>query len=514
MTSNITPSGNYIKENILMDNIKEYEEYYLIKENNAYRIFIGKLDNNLIIKCKNYEIIFNNNDLSILTKTLLNTIDDAFEFIINIFEYNKVIIKDIKVNKSIILLLKVYINNIEKEVEISLNYNKDKKKLNNKALNDEYITLNENLNNLKNEIKLLKKEIENLKNNNKNNNLLKENNNLLKESNEYNSNPKDIIFLNDIVNDSYSCCWLINQFVVFSSINNILYLIYSNKNKSIIAYNIIDNKKINEIKNAHEEYIRNFRYYFDNINKRDLIISLSYIDIKVWNIIINNFELLLNIKNIYIHRDLESACILNNNNQNYIITCNYNNQESIKLFDCKGNKINEINDSNDNSYYIDNYYERNLSKNYIITGNNGYVKSYDYNENKIYHKYYEINNNNRGHMSLIINKNKEIIELIESSCEGNIRIWNFHSGLLLKKIYVSEEPLREICIWNSEYLFVGCDDKTIKLIELNNGKIIKELKGHMDKVLSIKTIIHPKYGKCLISSSADDDDKIKLWKIK
>ena len=141
------------------------------------------------------------------------------------------------------------------------------------------------------------------------------------------------------------------------------------------------------------------------------------------------------------------------------------------------------------------------------------MKSYDYNENKIYHKYYDNSDIISGYMSLIINKNKEIIELIESSCEGIIRIWNFHLGLLLKKIYVSEEPLREICIWNNEYLFVGCDDKTIKLIELNNGKIIKELKGHMSKVLSIKTIIHPKYGKCLISNSVDDNN-IKLWGIK
>ena len=75
------------------------------------------------------------------------------------------------------------------------------------------------------------------------------------------------------------------------------------------------------------------------------------------------------------------------------------------------------------------------------------------------------------------------------------------------------KQLREICLWNNEYLFVGCDDKTIKLIELNKGKIIKELVGHNDKVLSIKSIIHPKYGKCLISQGSMNDS-IKLWIIK
>ena len=65
-------------------------------------------------------------------------------------------------------------------------------------------------------------------------------------------------------------------------------------------------------------------------------------------------------------------------------------------------------------------------------------------------------------------------------------------------------------MWNNEYIFVGCDDKTIKIIELKNGKIINELKGHNNKVLSIKSIIHPKYGKCIISQGADDNS-IKIW---
>ena len=89
------------------------------------------------------------------------------------------------------------------------------------------------------------------------------------------NNPKDLIFLKNLVIDSYSNNWLIDKFIVFKSLNNILYLIYSNNNKSIISYNIIDNKKINEIKNAHEDYISSFRYYLDNINQRDLVISLS-----------------------------------------------------------------------------------------------------------------------------------------------------------------------------------------------------------------------------------------------
>jgi WD40 repeat protein len=80
----------------------------------------------------------------------------------------------------------------------------------------------------------------------------------------------------------------------------------------------------------------------------------------------------------------------------------------------------------------------------------------------------------------------------------------------LHKIKVSNKSLFGICLWNNNYLFVGCSDKTIKLIELHNELIIKSLIGHSDVVLTIKKIYHPEYGESLISQGAGDD-QIKIW---
>ena len=350
--------------------------------------------------------------------------------------------------------------------------------------------------------------------NNKAKQLLENKTLLSTKNNELNQNPKDLIFLNNLINDSYPFLWFIGQFTVFKSINNILYLIYANKYNSIISYNIFDDKKINEIKNAHEAEINYLKYYLDSINYRDLIISLSTDEnnIKVWNI--NDFELLLNIDNIFHYGYLNSACFLNNNNQIFIIACNHNNfgDELILVYDFKGNKEKQINNSNEETYYIEVYYDDNLSKNYILIGNEKGIKSFDYNENKIYHKYYEYKKES-DHMDIIINKKNKVIELIDSCGDGNILIWDFHTALLLKKIEVCNKGLRKICKWNEEYIFVGCEDQSIKLVNLNNGEIIKELKCHKNKVLTIKSIFHPKYGKCLISQGANDAN-IKLWIIK
>ena len=168
-----------------------------------------------------------------------------------------------------------------------------------------------------------------------------------------------------------------------------------------------------------------------------------------------------------------SATILNDNSEILIITSNYNidGSEPIKVLDFNGNTIKIINSSNDETYIIDTYYDYELNKNFIITGNRSDIKSYDYNQNKIYKKYCD--EVNRAHMSIIINNNKkENLELIDSSEDGNIRIWDFHNGNLLKKINITKNMLYGICLWNNRYLFTGCGDNYIKLIDLNSGKII------------------------------------------
>ena len=99
---------------------------------------------------------------------------------------------------------------------------------------------------------------------------------------------------------------------------------------------------------------------------------------------------------------------------------------------------------------------------------------------------------------------------MESSNDGNIRIWNFHSGKLLEKIKVSNCRLFSICIWNEDYILIGCENKSIIIVELQNRKIIKKLTGHTNDVVTIRKIYIPEYGECLISQRWNEG-KIKIW---
>ena len=55
-------------------------------------------------------------------------------------------------------------------------------------------------------------------------------------------------FFFDIVNDSFGYTDLDNSFIVFKSINNIIYVIYSTINKSIICYDLNKQKIAKKIK--------------------------------------------------------------------------------------------------------------------------------------------------------------------------------------------------------------------------------------------------------------------------
>ena len=327
------------------------------------------------------------------------------------------------------------------------------------------------------------------------------------------NNVLNLQFLFDITNDSYNCLFN-NTFVAFRTIDSLFYLIYTTLNNSIICFDLDNFKKISEIKNPNDKKIRAIKHYADIKNKNDLVMTIYPMErnLRLWNV--KNWECLLFINNIYIENILYSACFYNKNNTIYIVTanCNYfGDSELIKIFDLQGNKIKEINDSNDAALIIEIYYDKKNSKDYIITGNKNYFKSFEIEKNCFYHKYFEYANG--AHINLIIEEHNEIIKLIECCEDGNIRIWNFNSGILINKIKINNYEIFNICLWNKQYLIAGSKDNSIYIYDMKNSKIVKTLLGHQNNVICIQKINHEKYGECLISQGLENDN-IKLWVIK
>ena len=204
--SNVKNQKSYILRNSeTTEDIIDYLEYFLLKDNKILKIIIGKNKKEIFIKCKNHMKVLNQFELSVLRKEPINSLDEALDFITDIFEDNKATITSIHKNAKIKLKIEV---NKENDFDLELIYNKN---------SDNYVPI-------RNEIKKLKDEIRKLK---KNNEI---------------SSPKDIKIATNIIDDSFACTDLDKSFTVFKAINGILYLIYVNMNLSIVCHNLNDKK--------------------------------------------------------------------------------------------------------------------------------------------------------------------------------------------------------------------------------------------------------------------------------
>jgi len=122
----------------------DYQKYYLIKGNIVYKIIIGKKNDSIFIKYKQYIIQFNQKEFTTLTVMELNSVDDSYNLIINIFDENKAKIQNITIKKNLKLIIEINRNNIE----IELLYNSQ-----NNLIPDKMKNIKKELNEIKEENK-------------------------------------------------------------------------------------------------------------------------------------------------------------------------------------------------------------------------------------------------------------------------------------------------------------------------------------------------------------------------
>ena len=103
--------------------------------------------------------------------------------------------------------------------------------------------------------------------------------------------------------------------------------------------------------------------------------------------------------------------------------------------------------------------------------------------------------------------------LCSSSFNGYINIWDLYNKKIFKIINTNNCKLFHIIKWNNKYIIVAdYKNKSFKIIDLEENKIISDIKGQLTKgVICIKKINHPIYGESLLS--AGFDKIIKLWTI-
>ena len=239
-----------------MDNESKFElqEYFIFHNNSINKFSICKTNQEIIIKSNNYEAKLAHKFIENLTNTKYDTIEKEYNFLVYLFQTSAIRIKDIIMNKSIILSFEQ--NNQTKEIILS--YNNESKSIMHYELNCEFKNLMSDIAQIKKEVHEIHDTIHN--NIDKNKNIEDNKNNIFEpDTKEFE---------------------LYKKFVIDSALNSMNDQI----NKQINFSNELE-KKCNEYtelaksqlkegnKNKAKSYLITKKKYIDKMNKIEGIIS-------------------------------------------------------------------------------------------------------------------------------------------------------------------------------------------------------------------------------------------------
>ena len=384
--------------------------------------------------------------------------------------------------------------------------NNNVNKMNNNIFNDE---INKNEIIINNEYK--EKEI----------NLEKINNNKEYEKKinyEFVKDPKNLKYKSDLISSNSDSGYNDIFEIYISYKDNQEYIVSPNyKNFNLNIFNLRNNQKILSLQ-KHENSIRTIRYFINNKNKNEYLISAdSNQKVIIWDIT-NNYNIKYIIDTKYAS-DIYSCLLVfpENMNDNFIVTSTYcmskNNEEaSTKVYsfnDCKFIKY--INNTSDiHIYYLLSWYNKNNNQYYIIQFSKNKILINNLISDELYSELINIPEGYHYSGVLYYKDNKDY--LCSSSTNGYLNIWDLYEKKIYKNINTNGSNLAHVINWNNKYIIaVDINKKSFKIIEIENNSIYDIKNDNKHKLYCIKKVNHPIYGESLLSVT--NDKVIKLWTI-
>ena len=522
-----------IKFNIIFDEVTHELKLYKIYMNsndkfnflyNEIKSMQQKLENITINKNKEIEEIqkkIKEMDLNLNKKNEeINNFNLAIKERENIINEQKELL--IKLNNTILEM-----NNslIEKENKIKLIENKLEEKeaiinnldiiIKNKEINDNEVSyqLKNTMNEINNDLNVKYNELLNMISNLEHNEFIK------KINYKFEKEPQGLKIRQNIINSNASYGWNDIFEVYISRKDNKEYLVSPNNNNyKLDVISLLENKITVSLK-GHNNHIRTIRYFINNMNSEEYLISADNdIIVIIWEITYD-FNLKFKINTNY-SDNIYSCLLLFDliNENNYIVTSSYaqledNEKSATKLYSLEnGQLIKYIIYSNKSAvYYLLSWYNKNNNKYYIVQFTFKAILINSVIDDELYCELIQEPEDN--HLSGFIYNSDNKDYLCSSSYNGYINIWDLYNKSIYKVISTNDCVLCNIIQWNNKYSIVAdYDNKSFKIIDFEKGQVVKDIGGeHTDKVPCVKKIYHPLYGESLLT--AGQDNTIKLWSL-
>ena len=522
-----------IKFNIIFDEVTHELKLYKIYMNNNDKFNLLYNEIKLLQKKVDNVTIYKNNEIEQIKKKInemdlnLRKKNEEIKIINNSINEKNIIIngqnEKLLKQENEIKKINNKLNEREKEIKIISKKLEEKEVfinnldiiIKNKEINDNEIIyqVKNTINEVNNDLNMKYNELLNMISN------LEHNEFIRKINYKFEKDPQGLKFRQNVNDTNASYGWNDIFEVYISRKDNKEYLVSPNNNNyKLDVISLLENK-ITVSLQGHNNHIRTIRYFINNINSEEYLISADNdIIVIVWEITYN-FNLKFKINTNY-SDNIYSCLLLFDliNENNYIVTSSYaqledNEKSATKLYSLEnGQLIKYISFSNKSAvYYLLSWYNKNSNKYYIVQFTFKAILINSVIDDELYCELIQEPEDN--HLSGFIYNSDNKDYLCSSSYNGYIHLWDLFNKSIYKVISTNDCVLCNIIQWNNKYSIVAdYDNKSFKIIDFEKGQIVKDIKGeHTDKVPCVKKLYHPLYGESLLS--AGQDNTIKLWSL-
>jgi hypothetical protein len=522
-----------IKFNIIFDEVTHELKLYKIYMNNNDKFNLLYNEIKLLQKKVDNVTIYKNNEIEQIKKKInemdlnLRKKNEEIKIINNSINEKNIIIngqnEKLLKQENEIKKINNKLNEREKEIKIISKKLEEKEVfinnldiiIKNKEINDNEIIyqVKNTINEVNNDLNMKYNELLNMISN------LEHNEFIRKINYKFEKDPQGLKFRQNVNDTNASYGWNDIFEVYISRKDNKEYLVSPNNNNyKLDVISLLENK-ITVSLQGHNNHIRTIRYFINNINSEEYLISADNdIIVIVWEITYN-FNLKFKINTNY-SDNIYSCLLLFDliNENNYIVTSSYaqlddNEKSATKLYSLEnGQLIKYISHTNKNAiYYLLSWYNKNNNKYYIIQFSFRAILISSVIDDELYCELIQEPEDN--HLSGFIYSSDNIDYLCSSSYNGYINLWDLFNKSIYKVINTNDCVLSNIIKWNNQYFIVAdYDNKSFKIIDIEKEQIVKDITGqHTDKVPCVKKIYHPLYGESLLT--AGQDNTIKLWSL-
>ena len=257
-----------------------------------------------------------------------------------------------------------------------------------------------------------------------------------------------------------------------------IYIVYGVNSLDLECYDYLLDDHFTLFKKFHKEPFDSCRYFYDNNNYKDLIITSAHDShVKVIDFKGKDSEIILDLDFEYI-KDVIINTAYFIDNKIMVPFAFHKKPGRVLFYNLKGIKINELKPDPGFVLGLNGYYHEDKKINYALVSNSYGIYVYNIINYTLYNKFIpkikslKSTSFSEGH---IIEIEEKIILAGPLFSEGFLYLWNLISKDLFKLIKLSY-GLTDICIWSNNYIFAtyngSIKDKFV-LININDKEIEK-----------------------------------------